>query len=163
MSTIDGGHTWQQLANTTGSYNDLYTYDVESNAVKTIAVGNNGVISRVIIENPSTKYHNIGAVNYASLASSENVLSSVWAKVVNNNLSIVVLGYNQAHSLGQIFYTSDGNSNSFSWQSPSTFIVPVYSSRPVKILSHEETSGNSEWEVLVMKGADGTISTCLLT
>ncbi|HEU4719084.1 MAG TPA: hypothetical protein VFU15_14670, partial [Bacteroidia bacterium] len=136
--TFDKGVTWTLLGNADEDYQALYPYENNSGGAKVVAVGSNGLVSRVIM----TANTPFGVIPLNSPAST--TFHASWATKVGSDLWLYVAGAD-----GNVYYTKDATASYLTWVTASTGMSGEY---PVKMSAMQTSSGTDP-------GINGTLIT----
>jgi RHS repeat-associated protein len=110
--TFDKGITWTMLGDPGDNYRSFYAYENVAGGDKVVAVGDDGLVSRVIMQ-ASTTY---GVIRLDAPTGTPDLKAS-WAKIIDSHLWIFVAGDN-----GELHYTQNGTASTITWTSISTSI-----------------------------------------
>ncbi|MFZ5553171.1 MAG: DUF6443 domain-containing protein [Bacteroidota bacterium] len=119
FKTHDKGATWTLLSDPADNYTQLYMYyNSGTYGAKVIAVGKNGLVQRVIMQNNT----NFGIINLNSPTTTD--LTACWGQHTPTEKYLVV-----ASNAGNVFTTVNGEDNTATWTSVTPAITGTFAKR----------------------------------
>lgn len=108
FATHDKGNTWELLSDATDNYTKIYLYlnDAAGFGAKVVAVGKDGLVQRVIMENNTP----FGIIDLNSPNATAD-FTACWGEEIDGDLYLVA----GANSI--LYYTSNGQDNTAVWNS----------------------------------------------
>jgi RHS repeat-associated protein len=133
--TLNGGQTWQIISAPGDFYNSLYGYyNVATYGAKVIAVGKNGQIARVIMQNNSA----FGMIVLNKPTSTAN-LTTAWAEEEAITGQVLIAA---CDDLGNLYYSTTGDASTVLW-TPVTIPILAADKSIKKILIHRFGTGTA--------------------
>lgn len=128
FKTADAGSTWTLMSNATDNYTRLYAYQDNGYGAKVAAVGKNGLVQRVIMEDNTP----FGIIDLNSPNTGTD-FTAVWSQTIGSNVWIVI-----AASNGSLYSTTDANASTVTW---SVHSAPTLATNNAKVIEADRTTG----------------------